>query len=71
MSDEKEWTDPIVAEVRAVRDSIAKQFNYDISALSKHFQEKDAEYETQGFKFTDLPIKNSRRRRLVSTNNQT
>ena len=57
MNNEKEWTDPIVAEVRAVRDSIAKQFNYDISALSKHFQEKDAEYETQGFKFVDLPTK--------------
>jgi hypothetical protein len=57
VSDEKEWTDPIVAEVRAVRDRIAKQFNYDISALFKHFRKKEAEYEAQGFKFVDLPTK--------------
>jgi|GEM_PF-1334421 len=54
---EKEWVDPIVAEVRNVRDALAKKFNYDISAYFQHLRGKEAEYEAQGFKFADLPTK--------------
>jgi hypothetical protein len=30
------WDDPIVAEVRAVRDKIAAQFDYDIDRIFDH-----------------------------------
>lgn len=33
------WEDPIVAEVRKHRKEIAAQFNYDIVAMFKHYQE--------------------------------
>ncbi len=57
MSDEKEWTDPIVAAVRAVRDRLAKRFNYDIAAIFEHLRLKDEEYKAQGFQVVQLPIK--------------
>jgi hypothetical protein len=36
-------TDPIVAEIRAIRERIAAQFNYDIAAMVKYAQERDAQ----------------------------
>ncbi|HTE47175.1 MAG TPA: hypothetical protein VK636_18140 [Gemmatimonadaceae bacterium] len=35
------WEDPIVAEVRAVRDKIAAQFDYDIGRIFDHFASLD------------------------------
>lgn len=57
MSDEKEWTDPIVAEVRSVRDRLAKRFNYDIPAIFEHLRRKEEEYKAQGFEVVQLPIR--------------
>src|SRR5436309_3034790 len=37
------WEDPIVAEVRAVRDKIAAQFDYDIGRIFDHFVSLDKE----------------------------
>ena len=37
------WEDPIVAEVRAVRDKIAAQFDYDIGRIFDHFASLDKE----------------------------
>ena len=34
--------DPIVAEVRAVRDKLAARFNYDIDAIVRHIQSVEA-----------------------------
>lgn len=34
--------DPIVAEVRAVRDRLAAGFNYDIDAIVRHIQSVEA-----------------------------
>ncbi len=34
--------DPIVEEIRAIRDQLAAKFNYDIAALVKDAQERDA-----------------------------
>lgn len=34
--------DPIVAEIRAIRDRIAAKFNYDIAAMVKDAQQRDA-----------------------------
>lgn len=35
------WEDPIVAEVRAVRDEIAARFDHDISRIFDHFVSLD------------------------------
>ncbi len=35
--------DPIVAEVRAVRDRLAARFDYDIEAIVRHIQRLEAE----------------------------
>ena len=34
--------DPIVAEIRAIRERLAARFNYDIHAMVKDAQERDA-----------------------------
>ena len=34
--------DPIVAEVRAVRDRLAARFDYDIDAIFRHIQAEEA-----------------------------
>ncbi|MEO7086271.1 MAG: hypothetical protein ABI442_11210 [Gemmatimonadaceae bacterium] len=34
---ESAWEDPIVAEVRAVRDRLAARFDYDIDRIVDHF----------------------------------
>ena len=35
--------DPIVAEVRRVRERLAARFNYDITAIAAHYQKLDQE----------------------------
>ena len=32
--------DPLVAEVRAIREAYAKQFDYDLEAISRHLKEE-------------------------------
>ena len=34
------WQDPIVEEVRRIRDEHAKQFNYDLHAICEDFRRK-------------------------------
>lgn len=34
------WEDPIVKEVRAIRDKIAAAHNYDVEELGRYLQEK-------------------------------
>ena len=35
------WEDPIVEEVRRVRDAYAKRFNYDLDAIYQDLKEKE------------------------------
>ncbi len=34
------WKDPIVEEVREIRDRIAARFDYDIKAIGRYYQER-------------------------------
>lgn len=36
------WNDPIVEETRKLRDELASRFNYDLEALCRYLQERDA-----------------------------
>ena len=39
------WQDPIVEEIHKIREALAAQFQYDVQALGKYFQEqKQAEH---------------------------
>jgi len=35
------WKDPIVAEVRSARETIAKEFGYDLDRMMTHFRAGD------------------------------
>jgi len=37
------WKDPVVDEVRSIRDAYAKQFNYDLAAMARDLREKEAQ----------------------------
>jgi len=41
------WEDPIVAEVRAVRDKIAARFDYDIGRIFDHFVSLEKKQRTK------------------------
>lgn len=41
------WKDPIVEEVRAIRDRTAARFNYDIEAIGRYYQEKQRNSDHQ------------------------
>ena len=34
------WEDPIVKEVREVRDQVAARYQYDVRAIGRHYQQK-------------------------------
>lgn len=36
------WHDPVVEEVRAIRDAYAKSFNYDLDAIARDLRKKEA-----------------------------
>ena len=35
------WQDPVVEEVRAIRDAYAKRFNYDLEAIYRDLKEQE------------------------------
>jgi len=37
------WEDPIVAEVRRVRDELAAEFNYDVHAIFEDMRKREAQ----------------------------
>ena len=39
------WHDPVVEEVRAIRDAYAKLFDYDIDAIGRDLREKEKRSE--------------------------
>jgi hypothetical protein len=48
------WRDPIVEEVRSIRDSYAKQFNYDLDIIYRDLKESETK---SGKAFVLLPPK--------------
>ena len=48
------WEDPIVAEVRKVRDAYAAQFNYDLEAIYHDLKRQEKE---SGLTFVSYPPK--------------
>ena len=46
------WEDPIVAEVRRVREQYAARFNYDIKAICRHAREQE---KKSGHEVLSLP----------------
>ncbi len=59
-NDEKAWEDPIVAEVRKVRDEYAKKFNYDLKAMFEDMKNRRAEFEKMGFKYVKTSPKKAK-----------
>ena len=47
----KIWRDPIVAEVRKVKERLAAKFNYDIDAMFRDLRERE---KTSGHRYVDL-----------------
>lgn len=45
------WSDPIVDEVRRVRDAYAARFNYDLRAIFRDLKEKEEQEKRKGRKF--------------------
>jgi len=54
------WTDPIVEEVRRVRQEYAKQFNYDLHALAADLREREQEHPER---LVSFPAKSPRKAR--------
>lgn len=54
------WKDPVVEEVRRVRDEHASQFNYDVDAIVRDLKRQEAE---SGRVFVSYPPKRTGRRR--------
>ena len=50
----KQPTDPIIAELRAVRDAHAARFNYDVKAI---FRDLQARQKTSGRKYVRYPAR--------------
>jgi hypothetical protein len=48
------WRDPIVEEVRAIRDAYAKKFNHDIEAIYRNLKEQESKSDRE---FISLPPK--------------
>jgi hypothetical protein len=51
------WEDPIVNEVRAAREELAKKFNYDIGAIFKHLRVMEEAGRKNGRVYADRPPK--------------
>ena len=56
------WVDPIVEEIRQIREAYAAQFNYDIEAIVNDIQRQQQE---SGREFVTLPKK-----RIVAANEE-
>jgi hypothetical protein len=48
--------DPIVAEVRRVRQEIFARFNYDLDAYFEHLKEAEDEARKRGVRYSDRPL---------------
>ena len=51
------WQDPIVEEVRAIREAYAAQFNYDLQAIYHDLKAQERQYGWQTVSFPPRPAK--------------
>lgn len=50
------WRDPIVEEIRLIRDEHAAKFNYDLDAIFQDVKKHEESLREQGYKFVDLSV---------------
>jgi uncharacterized protein (DUF1800 family) len=50
------WQDPIVAEVRRIREAYAAQFNYDLQALYRALKEQEEHSQRPKVSFPPKPV---------------
>ena len=50
------WRDPIVEEIRAIRDSYAKRFNYDLDAIYHNLKELETKSGRVVVLFPSKPV---------------
>jgi hypothetical protein len=55
------WEDPIVADVRNVRQEIFARFNYDLDAYFEHLKAVEEEDRARGARYSDRPLATHRR----------
>lgn len=60
------WKDPIVAEVREIREEYAAQFNYDLQALYRALKERERQDPRPKVSFPPKPAKMAPRSRSQS-----
>jgi len=53
-------TDPILDEIRRIRDEHAKQFNHDLTAIFDDNRRFAAQLKAEGWKFVKLPRRQRR-----------
>lgn len=63
----KIWVDPIVAEVRDIRETHARQFNYDLTAIVEDLMKKQRQREAEGVRFVTFPFPGERTRNSFDT----
>lgn len=65
MKNKESWEDPIVAEVRRVRDSLSKKFDYDVEAICDDLMKRQGETVTtaqlKSAKYASPPRKRTKR----------
>lgn len=59
------WEDPIVAEVRKIREEYAAQFSYDLQSLCRALQEREQQDPRPKISFPPKPAKLVRRTKPV------
>ncbi len=62
------WEDPIVAEVRKIREDYAAQFNYDLQALYRALKEREQQDPRPKVSYPPKPAKTPRRKSGVMRN---
>ena len=55
------WEDPIIAEVRVIRQQIFAEFNYDLDAYFEHLKGVEEEDRARGARYSDCPLATHRR----------
>ncbi len=56
------WDDPIVSEIRKVRETHAARFNFDLRAIYLDMKKKELEYKKEGWKVVSFQPKKLKRR---------
>src|SRR5215471_18455301 len=59
------WKDPVVEEVRAIRDAYAKQFNYNLEAIYCDLKEQEAKSEREMVSLPPKRIEPKKRAKLT------